>query len=341
MPGYQAIRRRVDLAKLFKTPELAAKVTLEPVEILEVDAAIVFTDILVVPEALGMDLYFKEERGPVFEEPLRSGKALRSVSVPSDFEERLDYVMETIGSVRESLDDATPIIGFAGAPWTLAAYMVEGGSSPTFRRARSAIYEEPSALHSLLENLSEAVVRCLKGQIAAGAQAVQLFDSWAGLLSPRQLAEFALLYVRRIVEGLGGEGVPIILFAKGAGHSLEAQAATGVEVVSLDWTVDIGEARKRVGYGSDAAKSGPNPEASAVALQGNLDPSCLFASPQRIREEVRNGLVAFGNGSGHIFNLGHGVLPETPLEHVKELVRAVKEESPKFHREDVVVGRGD
>ncbi len=319
LPQYQEVRRRYDFQTMYKTPEAAVEVTLQPVEILEVDAAILFSDILVIPEAMGLALQFTEGQGPVFPQPIRSDAAVKALH-PVDPEEDLAYVLAAIRLLRRELEGKVPLIGFSGAPWTLATYMVEGRSSKNFLEIKKWRFGNPEGLENLLEKITTAVIAYLRAQIAAGAQAVQIFDSWAGILDPEGFRRFALPYVRRIVRAVRTPGVPIIYFAKGAGLWLETLLETEADVLGLDWTMDIGVARKLV--------------RNRIALQGNLDPVALFAPPEIIRREVRRILTRYGQGSGHIFNLGHGILPNTPVEHARAFVEAVKNESPPFHQSD-------
>jgi uroporphyrinogen decarboxylase len=317
LPEYREVRSKVDFLTLCKTPELAATVTLQPVDILGVDAAIIFSDILVIPEAMGMDLQIEENKGgPRFPTPIRSSRDVDALAVP-DPTDRLRYVMDALRLVRRQLDGRVPLIGFSGAPWTLASYMVEGHGSRNFRYIKEMMYNEPALTRRLLDKLTEAVIAYLKAQIEAGAQAVQIFDTWGGILTVDAFRSFSLPYIERIVKAITPTGTPVIVFAKDCGHSLEQIAATGCNVVGLDWSIDIGEARRRVG--------------GSVALQGNLDPTILYASPHVIREEVRSVLSKFGHGPGHIFNLGHGILPDIPVDHVKALIQAVREESQHYH----------
>jgi len=318
LPQYRAIREKVDFLTLCKTPELAAEVTIQPIEIIGVDAAILFSDILVLPEAMGMELEFIESIGPIFPSPIRSQSQIEKLLIPDPYE-KLSFVMETIRLVHQKLSGKIPLIGFAGSPWTLATYMVEGRASKDFRYIKQLIYDDADAAHRLLEKLTESVTRYLNAQIASGAQAVQIFDTWAGILAPDDFKNFSLRYIRQIIEGLNPAlwDEPVIIFAKGAGHSLREIADCGCDVIGLDWTVDIGEARAVVG--------------NKVALQGNLDPCVLYARPERIREAVKDILKRFGHGSGHIFNLGHGILPDVPAENAKAFVQAVKEESLFYH----------
>lgn len=317
LPEYRAIRAKVDFLTLCKTPELAAEVTIQPVDIVGVDAAIIFSDILVVPEAMGMELIIEEGKGgPRFPSPLRTGREISRLKSP-DPEKRLKYVLDAIALTRRHLDGRVPLIGFSGSPWTLAAYMVEGHGSRNFRFIKEMLYESPGRLHTLLGKLASCVARYLSAQVAAGAQAVQIFDTWGGLLTRDAFREFSLGYISQVISETRTNGAPVIVFCKDCGHSVEQIADSGCQVVGLDWTADIGDARKRIGR--------------RVALQGNLDPTALYASPARIREEVKSILGKFGTGPGHIFNLGHGILPDVPVEHAKEFVRAVKEESAHYH----------
>ena len=311
LPEYRAVRARTDFLTMVRTPELAAEVTLQPVDLLGVDAAIVFSDILVVPEAMGLALTVEEGTGPRFHNPVgapRDLERLREVDVERD----LAYVLDAIRLVRERLGGRVPLIGFAGAPWTLMSYMVEGSGTRTFARAKRFLAEQPGSAHALLERLAATVGRFLAAQAAAGAQAVQLFDSWAAALGPRDFREFALPYLAESVRLAKAAGVPVIAFAPGAGWALEAVAeATGADVIGVDWQTDAGEARRRLA-GRD------------VALQGNLDPTWLYAHPAEIRRRTRAMLDAFG-GLGHIANLGHGILPDVPVAHAAAFVDAVKE----------------
>jgi len=318
LPEYQAVRSKIDFLTLCKTPELAAQLTLQPVDILGVDAAIIFSDILLVAEAFGMDLQLDETKGgPRFTKPIRSSSDIDDLTVP-DPRSKLRFVLDAIELTKRELQGRVPLIGFCGSPWTLAAYMVEGRGAKDFRRIKRMIFEEPAIVHKLLEKLADTLVIFIESQIAAGADAIQIFDTCGGLLSPDDYREFSLDYLWRVASRAKRNGTPLIVFSKGATASLEEIANIGVDVVGLDWTVDIGEARRRVG--------------ARVALQGNLDPTALYASPERIRQEVRTILRKYGKGSGHIFNLGHGILPDTPVSHARALVDAVKEESGAFHQ---------
>ena len=315
LPEYRAIRAKVDFLTLCKTPELAAEVTVQPVDIVGVDAAIIFSDILVVPEAMGMELIVEEGKGgPRFPSPIRSAKDIDRLATP-DPNEKLKYVMDALQLTRKQLNGRVPLIGFSGSPWTLASYMVEGHGSKNFRFIKEMIYNEPTLAHTLLNKLANSAASYLSAQIEAGAQAVQIFDTWGGILTPDAFEEFSLRYIKQVLAETKTNGAPFIVFCKDCNHSLEKIAATGCHVVGLDWTIDIGDARKRI----------------STAMQGNMDPTILYAKPERIREEVRSILRKYGKGPGHIFNLGHGILPDIPVEHAKEFVRAVKEESVQYH----------
>ncbi len=318
LPEYRAVRAKADFLTLCKTPELAAEVTIQPVELVGVDAAIIFSDILVVPEAMGMELIVEEGKGgPRFPSPVRSRQDIDRLQVP-DPQDRLRYVMDALALVRRELNGRVPLIGFSGSPWTLASYMVEGHGSKSFRYIKELIYNEPELAHRLLEKISTSVSRYLSAQIAAGAQAVQIFDTWGGILTPDAFREFSLRYIRQVISETKTGGAPVIVFCKDCGYALEEIAQTGCQVVGLDWTTDIGVARATVGQ--------------KVALQGNMDPVILYAKPERIRAEVKRILASYGRGTGHIFNLGHGILPDIPVDHAKEFIRSVQEESGSFHR---------
>jgi uroporphyrinogen decarboxylase len=318
LPEYRAIRAKVDFLTLCKTPELASEVSIQPVDILGVDACIIFSDILVVPEAMGMKLFVEEGKGgPRFDNPIRTRADIDKLAVP-DPNRELKYVMDALRLTRKNLNNRVPLIGFAGSPWTLATYMVEGKGSKNFRAMKELIYSHPNDAHILLDKLARTVAAYLSAKIEAGAQAVQLFDTWGGILPPDEFREFSLRYIEQVLTLLKRNGAPTIVFCKDCSHSLEAIADTGCDVVGLDWSIDIAKARMLVG--------------SYAALQGNLDPTMLYAPSERIREGVKKILANYGKGSGHIFNLGHGILPDIPVEHAKAFVQAVKEESVKYHR---------
>ncbi len=317
LPEYRAVRAKATFLTMCKTPSLAAEVTVQPVDILGVDAAILFSDILVVPEAMGMHLEMIESEGPKLSEPIRSKRDVDNLRVP-DPQHHLRYVMDAIEATRRTLTGRVPLIGFSGSPWTLAAYMVEGAGSKTFRHVKQMLLEDPGTLLALLKKIAYAVRLYLEAQIAAGVDAVQIFDTWGGTLAPDHYLKFSLDPIYEIVSTMRREGTPVIVFSKGANHSLGRISQVGADVVGVDWTIDMAEARRLT--------------SDRVALQGNLDPAFLYASPDVIRHEVRAILRKYGQGSGHIFNLGHGILPDVPVENAKALVRAVKEESAAAHR---------
>lgn len=322
LPEYQDTRMRAgSFIALMSTPELACEVTLQPVNRFPLDAAILFSDILTIPAAMGLGLHFVEGEGPAFERPVRDAATVTKLGVP-DPEQDLRYVMDAIRLIRGELAGRVPLMGFAGSPWTLAAYMVEGGASKEFARIKAMLYAEPRTLHALLEVLARSVTLYLNAQIAAGAQTVMLFDTWGGVLTGAAYREFSLGYMRAIIKGLTREHderrVPVILFTKGGGAWLKSMVESGADALGVDWTQDLGDAHRRVG--------------GKVALQGNLDPAALYAPPERIREEVKKVLDSYGKGSGHVFNLGHGVQTGTKPEHVAGMIAAVHELSPAYHR---------
>lgn len=321
LPEYNQTRARVgSFLALCKNPDFATEVTLQPLARFALDAAIVFSDILTIPDAMGLGLQFVEGEGPRFERPLREEWEIRNLEVP-DPDKQLRYVLDTVRQVRHALADEVPLIGFSGSPFTLACYMIEGGASADYRCVKTMLYQRPELLHHVLDVNCRAVIGYLNAQIEAGAQAVMVFDTWGGMLSEASYREFSLAYMRRLVAALrrehAGARVPSILYTKGGGVWLEDIAAVGCDAVGIDWTVDIGAARRRIG--------------DRVALQGNLDPAVLFANRETIRKETRHVLEAFGRGSGHVFNLGHGVSQYTPPENVAILVDAVHELSRSYH----------
>ena len=322
LPEYRATRAKAgDFLSLCKNTPLACEVTLQPLERFPLDAAILFSDILTVPDAMGLGLYFETGEGPRFRKRIDTAADIEALKVP-DPEQDLGYVMNAVRTIRSELNGRVPLIGFSGSPWTLATYMIEGGSSKDFREAKKLMYGQPEVMHRLLDHLADAVIDYLNGQIKAGAQAVQIFDTWGGVLSSWAYEEFSLRYMRKIVDGLiresDGRRVPVILFTKNGGQWLESIADSGADAVGLDWTTDIGNARARIG--------------DRVALQGNMDPAMLYAPPERIRQEVADILKRFGSGNGHIFNLGHGITPDVDPEHAKAFIEAVVELSPEYHR---------
>jgi uroporphyrinogen decarboxylase len=321
LPEYNETRARAgSFLDLCKNPDYCTEVTLQPIARFGLDAAILFSDILTIPDAMGLGLYFADGEGPKFERPLREEWEIRDLTAP-DPELHLGYVLDAVRQIRKALDNEVPLIGFSGSPFTLACYMVEGGGSDDFRTTKTMLYRRPDLLHRILEVNTRAVTDYLNAQIRAGAQAVQIFDTWGGMLSARAYEEFSLAYLRQVVAGLikehEGMRVPSIVFTKGGGVWLEKIAGIGCDAVGLDWTCDIGEARRRVG--------------DRVALQGNMDPMVLFAGPEVVRGEAQRILQAYGQGSGHVFNLGHGVSQFTPPESVAALVEAVHELSRAFH----------
>lgn len=321
LPEYRATRAQAgDFMSLCKNPELACEVTLQPLARYPIDAAILFSDILTIPDAMGLGLYFETGEGPRFKKTVRTAEEVDALPIPKA-ESDLSYVMDAVKTIRRELNGSVPLIGFSGSPWTLATYMVEGGSSKDFRQAKAMIYDEPELAKRLLDKLADAVTDYLNAQIKAGAQAVQIFDSWGGSLAHDAYREFSLAPMHKILKGLirehEGRRVPVIMFTKGGGQWLEAMAATGPDCLGLDWTTDIGGARARVG--------------AQVALQGNMDPAVLYAKPHRIAQEVETILERFGHGTGHIFNLGHGITPEVKPDNAKAFFEAVRELSPKYH----------
>ncbi|HET6655523.1 MAG TPA: uroporphyrinogen decarboxylase [Gammaproteobacteria bacterium] len=322
LPEYRATRERAgSFVTLMQTPELACEVTLQPLERFPLDAAILFSDILTIPDAMGLGLEVVGGEGPRFANPLSGSSTIDKLAVP-DPEDDLGYVMDAIRLIRRELNGRAPLIGFAGSPWTLATYMIEGGGSKHFARAKALLYDEPQKLHRLLDVLTRAVTVYLNAQIAAGVQAVMIFDTWGGALTSPAYQEFSLAYMRRICEGLTreheGRTVPRILFTKGGGQWLEAMADVGADALGLDWTCEIGAARTLVG--------------DRVALQGNLDPAALYASPDAIRREVARILEDYGTGSGHVFNLGHGITPDVLPENAGAMIDAVHELSAAYHQ---------
>ena len=323
LPEYRATRKQAgSFMDLCQNPELACEVTMQPLRRYDFDAAILFSDILTIPDAFGQGLYFEEGEGPRFKKVIRSPadvEALPDVAI----KEELAYVYAAVARIRQELAGRVPLIGFSGSPWTLATYMIEGGGSKDFRIAKQFLYNHPEAMHMLLQRLADAVIEYLNAQIEAGAQVVQIFDTWGGILTPSAYQDFSLNYMRKIVQGLikesDGSTVPVILFTKNGGHWLEAIADSGCHGVGLDWTIGIDEARARVG--------------KKVALQGNMDPCILYAEPKVIRAEVKRILEAFGSSSGHVFNLGHGITPGVDPDHVAVFVDAVHEFSAESCRQ--------
>lgn len=314
LPEYRAVKEKVDFLTLCKTPELAAEVTIQPVDILDVDAAIIFSDILVIPEAMGMKLKIIESKGPVFEKPIRTlndFNKLKNINPEKD----LKFVLDAVSLTKKELNFKVPLIGFSGSPWTLLCYMVEAQGSKNFSNVKKLIFNDPEFAHKILNKLSGIIADYLSAKIEAGVNAVQIFDTWGGILSPQNFEEFSLQYISKIISQIKRKDEPVIVFAKGVHQNIKNISLCGADVVGIDWTFDIGEVRKLIG--------------NHAALQGNLDPSILLSDKNKIKEEVKKILESYGQGSGHIFNLGHGILPETDPENAKAFVNFVKEESGK------------
>jgi uroporphyrinogen decarboxylase len=323
LPEYRASRANAgSFMDLCMNADFACEVTLQPLDRYPgLDAAILFSDILTIPDAMGLGLYFETGEGPKFKKVVETEADVNALPIVNMEAGDLSYVTKAVSTIRRELNGRVPLIGFSGSPWTLATYMVEGGSSKDFRKVKAMMYNQPEVMHQLLDKLAQSVTGYLNAQIDAGAQAVQIFDTWGGSLSDRCYREFSLKYMEKIVAGLKreneGRKVPVILFTKGGGQWLESMADTGCDALGLDWTTDIGNARNRVG--------------SRVALQGNMDPCVLYAEPKIIREEVKTILDSFGQGTGHVFNLGHGIHQWVDPEHAKAFIEAVEELSPAYH----------
>ena len=322
LPEYKATRAEAgDFMSLCRNADLACEGTLQPLRRYALDAAILFSDILTIPDAMGLGLSFGAGEGPKFARPIETKAHVDNLPIP-DPESELQYVMNAVRTISRELKGEVPLIGFSGSPWTLATYMVEGGSSKAFTKIKKMMYTEPHLLHALLDKLADSVILYLNAQIKAGAQAVMVFDTWGGVLAHRDYQDFSLRYMHKIVDGLirenEGRKVPVTLFTKGGGLWLEAVAETGCDAIGLDWTVNLHDARQRVGH--------------KVALQGNMDPSVLYASAARIEQEVQQILADFGQGSGHVFNLGHGIHLDVPTESPKVLVDSVHEFSKPYHK---------
>jgi uroporphyrinogen decarboxylase len=321
LPEYREVRAQAgDFMTLCSTPELACEVTLQPLRRFELDAAILFSDILTIPDAMGLGLYFSEGEGPKFNTTVSSASDIKNLPVP-DPADKLRYVTDAVSLIRKELKSQVPLIGFAGSPWTLATYMVEGGSSKSFSKIKALLFEDPASAHVLMSKLADSVSAYLNAQIEAGAQAVMVFDSWGGALTTPHYREFSLAYMQKIVEQLtrekDGQQIPVILFTKGGGMWLEDIANSGCDAVGLDWSVDIHLARQQIG--------------DKVALQGNMDPAVMATNPDVIKQEAGRILSDFGHGNGHVFNLGHGITPNITPENVKALVDAVHEISAQYH----------
>ena len=321
LPEYREVRAKAgDFMTLCSTPELACEVTLQPLRRFDLDAAILFSDILTIPDAMGLGLYFSEGEGPKFTRTIDSASDVDKLSIP-DPADKLSYVTDAVSLIRKELDGSVPLIGFAGSPWTLATYMVEGGSSKTFSKVKALLFEDPTSAHTLMSKLADSVALYLNAQIEAGAQAVMVFDSWGGALTTPHYKAFSLTYMQQIVDQLirekDGQKIPVVLFTKGGGMWLSEIADTGCDGVGLDWSVDINIARRQIG--------------DRVALQGNMDPAIMATNPEVIRQEVSRILADFGHGSGHVFNLGHGITPNIIPDNVAALVDAVHEISAQYH----------
>ena len=321
LPEYRETRSIAgDFMSLCRNAELACEVTLQPLRRYKLDAAILFSDILTIPDAMGLGLTFGAGEGPKFAKPITCQADVKNLPIP-DPEDELRYVMDAVRTIRKNLKGEVPLIGFSGSPWTLATYMVEGGSSKAFTKIKKMMYAEPATLHLLLDKLADSVISYLNAQIKAGAQSLMIFDTWGGVLTGRDYKLFSLNYMQKIIDGLirenDGRKVPVTLFTKGGGQWLEHIAATGCDAVGIDWTTNIADARSRIG--------------DRVALQGNMDPSILYAPPARIEQEVQDILAGFGKGTGHVFNLGHGIHPDVPPEHAGVFVDAVHHYSKPYH----------
>ena len=316
LPEYRAIRAKYDFLTMCKTPELAAEVTIQPVDIIGVDAAIIFSDILVIPEAMGMHLEISEGRGPVFTSPIKSKSDLNKLKDP-DPSKDLKFVLDAIALTKKELKGRVPVIGFAGAPWTILTYMVEGQGSKSFSKVKKLIYGNPKLAHDILDKITSATAAYLSAQLQAGANLVQIFDTWAGILSPRDYQVFALRYVYQLINEIKRKDEPVIYFPKGVHYLFHELKECGADAISVDWTLELEKVRRKIG--------------DKVAIQGNLDPTVLYSEPPFIKREARKVLESFGKGNGHIFNLGHGILPDIDPENVKALVNYVKEVSGQFH----------
>lgn len=308
LPEYQAVRSNVDFLTLCKNPKLAAEITLQPVDILGVDAAILFSDILIPVEAMGMRLEFSDKEGPVLSEPIRSKSAVEKVIIP-DVEDDLPFIFDTIKILRKELENKVPLIGFSGAPFTLATYMIEGGTSKNFLHTKKMMFQSIGIFDYLMEKLTDMIISYLSAQIKAGAQAVQLFDTWAGILTPVDYNKFAFPYVKKAISELKKEGVPIIYFVNDCAGILKEVKKSGADVIGIDWRIDIADAIKKIG--------------KKMVVQGNLDPCALFLPKEKLEERVKDILWKGEAAKGHIFNLGHGILPQTPVENVIAMVEAV------------------
>jgi len=322
LPEYRAVRKKAgDFMSLCKNPQLACEVTIQPLDRYPLDAAILFSDILTIPDAMGLGLTFNPGEGPCFARPLRNRADIDKLPIP-DPGDKLAYVMDAVSVIRKELKNRVPLIGFSGSPWTLATYMVEGSSSKEYRHIKGMMFSDPTSLHLLLDKLADSIIAYLNAQVESGAQALMIFDTWGGVLTPRDYRTFSLNYMQKIIDGLNrqseGRKVPVTLFTKNGGQWLELMAETGADCLGVDWTTDLSDARARVGH--------------KVALQGNMDPTILYGSEQRIREEVETILSSFGHGNGHVFNLGHGIHQFVDPENAAIFLNAVREMSPAYHQ---------
>jgi len=326
LPEYRATRARAgDFLTLCKSPDMACEVTMQPIDRFGLDAAILFSDILTIPDAMGLELVLEEGVGPVFNKPIRSQEQIDALGIP-DMQQDLGYVMDAVSVIRKELDGRVPLIGFTGSPWTLASYMVEGSGSKEFRRIKGLMYESPAAAHQLLQIVTDSVIEYLKAQVQAGAQSLMVFDTWGGMLSTANYQEFSLQYMAQIVSAIKADAnckdVPIVLFTKGGGQWLEMMADTGCDGLGLDWTVDIAQAKARVG--------------DRVVLQGNMDPVVMNTGVNEVQAHAMKVLEGYGqhgdNDKGHIFNLGHGIQPFAKPENMQALVQTVQTKSAEFHK---------
>lgn len=322
LPEYRELRAEAgSFMDLCTNPELACEVTMQPLRRYPLDAAILFSDILTIPDAMGLGLYFTPGEGPAFKNPVRDERSIQALPIPDPHQE-LKYVTDAVSTIRRELKGIVPLIGFSGSPWTLATYMVEGGTTKNFSEVKGLMYEQPKVMHQLLDKLADSIIIYLNAQVEAGAQALMIFDTWGGVLTPRDYQEFSLRYMAKIVDGLqrnkDGQAIPVTLFTKGGGKWLDLMAETGCDCLGVDWTTDLAEARARVN--------------NKTALQGNMDPSLLYASDDRIREEVNTILASYGHGAGHVFNLGHGIHQTVNPEKAGVFIDAVHELSKQYHQ---------
>jgi uroporphyrinogen decarboxylase len=322
LPEYRHLREKAgDFMSLCCNPELACEVTLQPLKRFDLDAAILFSDILTIPDAMGLGLHFETGEGPVFERPIRTERAIKDLFVP-DIADKLAYVTDAVSLIRKNLKNEVPLIGFSGSPWTLATYMVEGRSSKNFSIIKAMLFKEPKQLHQLLSILAESVIHYLNAQIESGAQAVMIFDTWGGVLSTNNYSEFSLYYMQKIIDGLikkkNNQRIPITIYTKGGAQWLDLMSKIGANCIGLDWSIDIDKAKEKVG--------------ETIALQGNLDPCVLYARPDVIQSNIKDILKKMGNRNGHVFNLGHGIHPQIAPENVKVYVDAVHELSRQYHQ---------